>query len=51
MGYNKEKQVMKSIVFDRELDEQIKKLADENERSFNAQVIYMLKQYLKLKNS
>lgn len=51
MAYNKEKQSMKSIVFDKDLEEMIQALADENERSFNAQVNYMLKQYLKLKNS
>jgi hypothetical protein len=51
MAYNKEKQSMKSIVFDIELEKEIQALADENERSYNAQVNYMLKQYLKLKNS
>jgi hypothetical protein len=47
MPIDKETQSMKSIVVTKELEKVIQALADENKRSFSAQVLYMCEQYLK----
>jgi hypothetical protein len=40
------KKVTKSILIDEELCKVVSKLAVDNQRSFNAQVIYMIKQQI-----
>jgi hypothetical protein len=50
MPINKLKNIMKNILFPRETATEIQKLAEENNRSFSAQVVYMCNQYLKIKN-
>jgi len=45
---NKLTKTMKSVIFDNELFEKINAMAKENKRSFSAQVVYMLEQYLKV---
>lgn len=51
MAINKEKNILKNITFNKETAKDIQKLADENHRSFSAQVAYMCEQYLKIKNN
>lgn len=49
MPLNKEKNIAKNIVFTLEIAREIQGLAEENHRSFSAQVAYMCEQYLKIK--
>lgn len=48
MAYNKETQIMKSIIFDKKLEKEIKDIAKSTKRSFNAQVNYILESHLKI---
>jgi len=50
MPINKIKNIMKNILFPREIAAEIQNLANENNRSFSGQVVYMCIQYLKIKN-
>jgi hypothetical protein len=49
MPINPDKNVLKNIVFLKQVAAEIQKLADENHRSFSSQVAYMCDQYLKIK--
>lgn len=49
MPLNKDKNIAKNIVFTLDIASEIQKLADENHRSYSAQVAYMCEQYLKIK--
>lgn len=43
--------IVKTIRFDKEMVEKIQKMSDESERGFSAQVRFMLKEYIRLKEN
>jgi hypothetical protein len=50
MPINKDKNLAHNVVFKLAVAAEIQKLAEENNRSFSAQVAYMCEQYLKIKS-
>lgn len=48
MNYEQKNNTIKTIRFDDDLIEIIQKLANENERTFSKQVIYMIRKYLEV---
>lgn len=48
MNYEQKNNTIKTIRFDDDLVEIIQKLANENERTFSKQVIYMIRKYLEV---
>lgn len=51
MDFTKPESTTKTIRFEMNLVEKIEKLAQESERDFSSQVRFMLKEYLKIKES
>ena len=50
-GVIMEDKIKKTIIFENELHDKIVKMAEENERDFSKQVKFMLREYIKLKES
>lgn len=51
MEYEKTQSITKTIRFEKDLHDKIEQIANQAERDFSAQVRFMLKEYLKIKEN
>lgn len=47
MSINNDTHISKTVIFPRDVAEQVEQLAQDNDRSLSSQIVYMIKQQLK----